>query len=169
MAERVPPTQRCEGGRSTRTPSPLRLIAAFKLVKSLLIGTAGLGVLRLVHTDIADTAWAVATHLRLDPEGRLVEPLLRRLVGLDPHTLQTMSLAALVYAGLTLTEGVGLMRGKRWAEYLTVVATASLVPLEVYELGRHPSAVRVTALLVNLAIVVYLVLRLRRERRVPNA
>ena len=66
-------------------------------------------------------------------------------------------------SALLLTEAVGLMRGKRWAEYLTIVATSSLVPLEVYELSRRLTPTRLAALIVNLVIVAYLVVRVRRE------
>ena len=60
-------------------------------------------------------------------------------------------------------EGVGLWRGRRWAEYVTVVTTLSFVPLEAHHLLRHPSASGVSALTLNLAVVVYLIARLRRR------
>ena len=72
-------------------------------------------------------------------------------------------MACFAYAALFLTEGIGLWRDRRWAEYLTIVATGSLVPLEVFELARKVTAVRIGALVVNLLIVVYLVGRLRRS------
>src|SRR5689334_1206699 len=52
-----------------------------------------------------------------------------------------------------MVEGVGLWRRRRWAEYLTVVATASFVAFEVYELVQYVTTVRVLALLVNVAVV----------------
>ena len=143
--------------------SALRLIAAFKLLKGLLLATVALGALRLVHDDVAEAGVDLARQLHLDPDGRLVEPALRRLAGIDPRALTRFSLGALAYAALLLTEAVGLMRGKRWAEYLTIVATSSLVPLEVYELSRRLTATRLAALIVNLVIVAYLVVRVRRE------
>jgi uncharacterized membrane protein (DUF2068 family) len=72
-----------------------------------------------------------------------------------------------VYAGVLLTEGVGLWLRQRWAEYFTVIVTASFVPLELYEIVRHVTVTRVIVLAVNLAIVGYLVARLRRERGAP--
>ncbi|PYM24350.1 MAG: DUF2127 domain-containing protein [Candidatus Rokuibacteriota bacterium] len=157
--------QRPAAGGVTRAEgrSALRLIAAFKLLKGLLLATVALGALRLVHDDVAEAGVDLARQLHLDPDGRLVEPALRRLAGIDPRTLTRFSLSALAYAALLLTEAVGLMRGKRWAEYLTIVATSSLVPLEVYELSRRLTATRLAALIVNLVIVAYLVVRVRRE------
>jgi uncharacterized membrane protein (DUF2068 family) len=70
-----------------------------------------------------------------------------------------------VYAGLMTIEGVGLLLGKRWAEYFTVIVTASLVPFEVWEIVRHATVIRISALVINAAIVIYLIARLRRGGR----
>jgi uncharacterized membrane protein (DUF2068 family) len=65
-----------------------------------------------------------------------------------------------------LTEGIGLALRKRWAEYLTIISTASLLPLEVYEILKRASAPKIVVLLANIAIVVYLVLEVRRTRNI---
>ena len=81
-------------------------------------------------------------------------------IGLFNH--QTLLAAGLVgYALLEGTEGVGLAMRRRWAEYLTVVATSLLIPYEVYELGRHATLFKVGALLLNVAVVAYLAWRKR--------
>jgi uncharacterized membrane protein (DUF2068 family) len=83
---------------------------------------------------------------------------------LEPGRFHVIGAGMLFYAALLLTEGIGLMYRKRWAEYLTIVATASFIPLELYELARRVSAPRLAVLLVNVAIVIYLFVRVRRER-----
>ena len=65
---------------------------------------------------------------------------------------------------LLLTEGVGLAWGKRWAEYFTIIATSSFIPLEIYEIFRHTNVTKVVVLLINVAVVWYLVLELRRHK-----
>jgi uncharacterized membrane protein (DUF2068 family) len=145
--------------------APLRLIGIFKLVKGLLLAAVALGALHYVHRDLAEAAFHLVRRLHLDPEGRLAEPVLRRMTGIDARMLMRFSLGALVYAALLLTEGIGLLLAQRWAEYLTIVITASLVPLEIYEIVRHTNATRVTVLVINLAIVIYLIVHLRWERR----
>ena len=62
-------------------------------------------------------------------------------------------------------EGIGLLLRRRWAEYLTVVATGLLLPLEVYEIARKPNALRVVVLLANLVIVAYLLVKLGQAHR----
>ena len=66
-----------------------------------------------------------------------------------------------------LVEGVGLMLRRGWAEVLTTVITVSFIPLEIYELVKHESWMKIGVILVNALIVVYLVRRLRREGHWP--
>jgi uncharacterized membrane protein (DUF2068 family) len=56
-----------------------------------------------------------------------------------------------------------LLMAKRWAEWFSVIITSSLVPFEIYEIYRHPTVLKVGALLVNIAVVVYLVYRIRTD------
>jgi uncharacterized membrane protein (DUF2068 family) len=87
----------------------------------------------------------------------------------DLHNLFAISIANLYVAGAAVaayavlegTEAVGLWLGRRWAEYLTFVATAIFVPYEIYELAKSVSALKVLALLINLAIVAYLLIAKR--------
>ena len=69
----------------------------------------------------------------------------------------------MLYAALFLAEGTGLWLEKRWGEWLTVIITSSLVPVEIYEIYRHPSAVKVAVLVINLGIVGYLIYRIRSK------
>jgi uncharacterized membrane protein (DUF2068 family) len=72
------------------------------------------------------------------------------------------------YGLLFLTEGTGLLLRKRWAEWLTIIATGSFIPLEVYELVREFTAVRLALLLVNTAVLVFLILSHTREESLRN-
>jgi len=98
-----------------------------------------------------------------------VQHVIALLAGLSPRRLEAVGVGAFLYAVLFTIEGMGLWRGKRWAEYLTVIATLSLVPLEVFELTRAVTPPRLAALVVNLAVVVYLLGRIRRRARATSA
>jgi uncharacterized membrane protein (DUF2068 family) len=139
----------------------LRLIALFKFAKIVLLIAVGLGALRLLDPDTAARAQRWATALATSSDRRLVQQLLAQVVGLSPGRLEVLALGAFLYAGLFTTEGVGLWWGRRWAEYLTVVATASFVPIEIFEILQRVSLPRVGALVTNIAVVGYLVYRLR--------
>jgi len=142
----------------------LLLIAAFKLIKGLGLLALGIGALRLLHKDVAAeiTQWLDA--LRVDPHNRYIQKLIEKLGMVDDRKLKALSVGTFFYSALFLTEGVGLALRKRWAEYLTIISTASLLPLEVYEIAKRADAARIVVLLANIAIVVYLVIEVRRTR-----
>jgi uncharacterized membrane protein (DUF2068 family) len=144
----------------------LLAIALFKFVKATLFVVVALGMFGLLSRSVAEQAqdW-VATLAATYDRGlthRLVE-LVEKISALSRHRLEALGVVALAYAALFTTEGVGLWRGRRWAEWLTVAATASLVPFELYELARRQTAPRLAALLVNIAVLAYLVAQLRRR------
>lgn len=82
-----------------------------------------------------------------------------RLWSLDRHDVRLLGALSGAYGAVFLVEGVGLLLRRRWAEWLTVVVTGSFIPLEVYELVRHPGAGKIVALVLNVAIVAYLIWR----------
>ncbi len=147
----------------------IRLIAVFKLVKAAALIVAGVGVLKLVHMDVAAELDHWIARLGLDPGGHYVNQLIEKVTNLTPHRIRELGLVSFVYAGLFLTEGLGLWFLKRWAEWFTVIVTSSLVPLEVWEICRHPSAVKVVVLGINLAVVGYLVWRIAKEQPVAGS
>jgi uncharacterized membrane protein (DUF2068 family) len=139
------------------------LIAAFKLVKGLLLIAAGVGALRLLHKDVG----AVVEHwidiLRVDPENHYVHAVMLRLFSVNDRTLKEISAGTFAYAAVFLTEGTGLLLRKRWAEYFTAIVTMSFLPLEFFELARHVSLAKVAVILLNVVIIVYLIVRLRES------
>jgi uncharacterized membrane protein (DUF2068 family) len=142
----------------------IRLIAVFKLLKAILLIAVGVVALRMIHTDITDVLAEWVARLGLDPGGRFVGRALLKTAALTPSKVRDVGLGSFVYAGLFLIEGVGLWLVKRWAEWFSVIITSSLVPVEVYEIHRRPTALKVLALLINLAVVGYLLHRVRSER-----
>ncbi|MGB9469685.1 MAG: DUF2127 domain-containing protein, partial [Candidatus Acidiferrum sp.] len=71
-----------------------------------------------------------------------------------------------LYAGLFLTEGLGLWFYKKWAEWMTILLTSSLLPVEIWEIFKHPNGWKVALLVVNLGLVAYLIYLVRKERGV---
>jgi uncharacterized membrane protein (DUF2068 family) len=141
----------------------IRLIGLFKLVKGILLIAVGVGAFKMVHSDITDIATRLVMRLGLDPGGRHVGQLLLETANLTPDKIRALGLGSFVYAALFLTEGTGLLMAKRWAEWFSVIITSSLVPFEIYEIYRHPTVLKFVALVVNLAVVAYLVYRIRTD------
>jgi|SRR5579859_2491793 len=147
---------------SSRSRILLRTIAAFKFVKALLLVMAGAGVLHLVHRDVASLAEDLVDRFQLDPGKPYVAHALARVSNLTPKQLHEIGVVAFIYGGLFLLEGIGLWSLKRWGEWITVVITSSLLPVEIYESFHRPTLPRIGVLLMNVAIVVYLVWRIRQ-------
>ena len=142
----------------------LLMIALFKLVKGFLLLAVGVGALKLLHHDVAETLSGWVDFLRVDPDNRFVHGILARALKLTPRQLEAASVGTFIYAGLLLTEGIGLLLRKRWAEYFTIITTAGLIPLELYELSKHITVAKIAILIINIAIVAYLVARVRQNR-----
>lgn len=140
----------------------LRLIAAFKLLKTCALIAVGVGALRLLHKDVAAIAEHWINVFQVDPHNHFIDLLLAKLSNVDDRRLKELSVGTFIYAGIFFVEGMGLAMHKRWAEYLTIVTTSSLLPIEIYELARRVSVGKCLALAINLAVVAYLVFELKR-------
>jgi uncharacterized membrane protein (DUF2068 family) len=143
----------------------IRLIALFKLVKAITLIAIGVGALKLLHRDMASTLdhWIAVSGL--DPGNRWVEKGIEKFSNLTPAKVKALGIVSFIYAGLFLTEGIGLWLMRRWAEWFTIIITSSLVPVEVYELVRHPTAIKILVLIINIVVVIYLLYRIRRDKQ----
>lgn len=141
----------------------IRLIGLFKLLKAILLIAVGVGAFKMIHSDLTDVALKVVTKLGLDPGGRHVGRLLVETANVTPSKIREAGVGSFVYAALFMTEGIGLLVAKRWAEWFSVIITSSLVPFEIYEIYRHPTVLKFGALLVNIAVVAYLIYRIRTD------
>lgn len=144
------------------SPAGLILIAIFKLLKGLLLLAVGVGALKMLHRDVAASVANWVDVLRVDPDNRYIHRVLVKILAVSPRQLRELSAGTFFYAALLLTEGVGLLLRKRWAEYFTVITTAVLIPLEIYEIAKRVTGVKLGVLAINIAIVWYLARRLRR-------
>lgn len=180
MLDTKPTRQHWENGAAQPAQSPdtgqrrnlspehrrgLLLIGLFKLSKAVLSVALGVGALKLLHHDIAAVVLHIADVLRIDPENHLVWLLLRNADRVDPAELRHFSMLTFTYAGLCLVEGTGLVLEKRWAEFFTVTLTALALPWECFELYKEFTVPRISLLVVNLAVLVYLIWLLRRQFR----
>ncbi|HEY3703804.1 MAG TPA: DUF2127 domain-containing protein [Terracidiphilus sp.] len=143
----------------------LRTVAVFKLLKTAVLVATGIGILRLLHKDVAATLQHWVAMVGFDPGGRWVGEAIGRATALPPEKIKDLGIVSFIYAGLFATEGIGLWMLKHWAEWFTVIITSSLLPIEVYEIAHRTTALRIVILLINIAVVVYLLARILMERR----
>jgi uncharacterized membrane protein (DUF2068 family) len=130
--------QRGQAGAEQGNPSTMRVIAVFKMVDGLLLLAVALGALRLLNRNAAHEITRWMEILRTVPHNDFIHSVISKLTRLDSQKIKAISAGSFFYSLLLLTEGIGLWLRKRWAEYLTVIATGSLIPLELYELQVIP-------------------------------
>jgi uncharacterized membrane protein (DUF2068 family) len=142
----------------------IKVIIIERIVKSIALIALAIGLLVAGEKGLL-TMWAQAAQdqLNLDADNGVIAQLLLRLlllIGKFNH-ITVLAIGAIAYALLEGTEGVGLAMRRRWAEYLTVIATGILIPYEAYEVIHRVTLFKVGALLLNLAVVGYLAYRKR--------
>ncbi len=154
-------------GKALRDRFVLRLIAVDRAVHFIVLGGLGLAVLLFAahEKSLKAAYYRILTGLQRGVGGGPVQTTghhsgvlgeLDKLFSLQSGHLREVGAALLAYGVLEGVEGVGLWIGKRWAEYLTFVATTILLPLEIYELANGATPLKLIGFLINLAVVVYL-------------
>lgn len=141
----------------------LFLIGLFKLCKGVALLIAGFGLLKLLHRDVADVVQHWIEVLRVDPDNRFVHRAILKIFNVTPKQLRALSAGTFIYSAIFLTEGTGLLARKHWAEYMTLISTGLFIPLEVYEIHRHFTWLKLAVTAVNALIVWYLAVRLKRR------
>jgi uncharacterized membrane protein (DUF2068 family) len=156
-------------GRALRDKIVLRVIAVDRAVHFLVLGVIAVAVLLFAanQLQLRGPAFRVLADLQggvggpVHDSGRGVFHELRHLLSIQSGTLTKIGVIVAVYALLEGAEAIGLWYQRRWAEYLTFLATTALLPLEVYELAHTLSPLKIVTFLLNVAVVVYLLLAKR--------
>jgi uncharacterized membrane protein (DUF2068 family) len=158
-------TSTVRGDAVRRRDRGLLVIGIYKLLEAVFFFLVGLGVIHFIHRDLGDEAVRLAERLRMDLDGRVMTWVLNHIDDLTAHRLKQIGVATFFYAGLRVTEGVGLVMEKIWAEYLTIGLTVSFLPWEMYEIFRRPDMLRLGLLVTNFAVLIYLAWSLDRRNR----
>jgi uncharacterized membrane protein (DUF2068 family) len=138
-------------------------IAAERSIRAVILVLIGVVLITHPNTDWGRSIGDLATHLGFDPSRNGIQKIMAQASAITPHKAAIFGVIAIAYGGLEGAEGYGLWRRRRWGEYLTVAATSTLFIPEIWELTKKASALKAAALVANVAIVVYLIVRLRRK------
>jgi len=134
----------------------LRLVALFEASKGLLVLLVGLELLSLIHKGVQNAGEEIVERFHLNFARHHPRILLYATTHLNDSNVRLLALAALAYATVRFIEAYGLWRLRAWAEWFAIISGGVYLPFELYELVRHPSIVKTVILLLNLAIVAYL-------------
>ena len=147
----------------------LRWIAAYNLAKGILLLALAIGLLDLLHKDVDTIVGNWIALLGLDLENRHIAALLARLDLVTDKQVGQLSGLTFLFSAVFLAEGGGLFFNQRWAKFLTVIVTASFIPIELYETFHRFGFGKLTLLVLNAAIVALLIGMLRKELREESA
>jgi uncharacterized membrane protein (DUF2068 family) len=140
-------------------------IAIYKIAKATLTLAAGIATLHLRHRDLSEMVVHLVHRLNIAPDSHLASWLLAKVLQVNERQLGILGIGFFLYSILYFIEGIGLYLEKSWAEWLIVISSSLLLPLELYELFHRPGWLKVVLLLANIAVIIYLIWRIGRERR----
>lgn len=147
----------------------LRAVALFEASKGAVLLAAGCGLLALLGRDAEHFASQVIHRFHLNPANRYPRIFLEVARNVNNSQLVLLAIGAALYATVRFVEAYGLWHGRRWAEWVAAVSGAIYVPIEIYELAVKVTWLRAGALILNLAIVGYMVWLLTERRRLAHA
>ncbi|CAN5916805.1 DUF2127 domain-containing protein [soil metagenome] len=147
----------------------VRIIAIIEAAKGVLALLFGCGTLALLHRDLGALALRVVTELHLNPAHNYPRLFIELSASATDGQLWLVSSLAFVYALFRLVESYGLMRERTWAEWLTFVSGTLYLPVEIYELSQKVTWIRVSILLINIGVVIFMGLLLWRSLRTKSA
>ena len=148
-----------------RKPLLLLLIASMKFVKAAFLIITGIAALQLIDPEVGARLIHWTEEIQHHFSRDLLVKALNKILKLGPENLRLVAIGTFLYATLFIIEGVGLWMDKAWAEWLAVLSTAALIPLELYEIALEASLTKVAVLILNIFVVAYLIRRLRYKRR----
>jgi uncharacterized membrane protein (DUF2068 family) len=149
---------------SSKDNRVVALIGAFKLVKATLLVALGVSGLLFGPEQISRIGEHVIVWVGAFPGRHSVDHALTRLLSLGHRTEARLAVSCLAYAAVFFVEGLGLLRRRPWAEWLTVAVTTSFIPIEIYEIVEHLGPAKIVAAVLNATIVGYLAWRLHFVR-----
>jgi len=142
----------------------LQFVALFEAAKGGIVLAVGLGLLSLIDRDAQEVAERITRHLHLNPASHYPRVFIEALSRLDDSRLWLFAGLAFLYSLFRFVEAYGLWRARRWAEWIALISGGMYVPIEIYEVLQRVTWLRLSALLVNLLIVVYLIWLMQWQR-----
>lgn len=154
---------------SASNPAPLKrelgvwLIVGFKAFYGVLYLAVAVGVFSFMNRDLGALAERLVAMFNLDPDNHYINAALTMIPNITPQFLKQIAIGTLLYGAIELVQATGLYFRKIWAEWLIIIATMLLVPIEIMEIVKHATSIKFGVLVLNLLIVWYLYARHRKQ------
>jgi uncharacterized membrane protein (DUF2068 family) len=148
-----------------RLSSGLRAVALFEAIKGTLALFAAFGLLAIIPAEAREDAIELVGRLHLNAGKNYPSIFVRLMENTANAQLWLIAALVVVYALVRFAEAYGLWHSKHWAEWLAAVSGAIYIPVELYEISRGVSSIKVCALVLNITIVAYMCYALWRSSR----
>ena len=134
----------------------LKFIIGYKAFSGLVELVIAFGFFKLINQNVEEAFTRLAASLNLDIDNRILSSVMKQIETMGNGTIVSITFIVLFLGMLNLTEAWGLHLKRRWAEWLTVIATGMLIPFELYKVVVRVTFFKVVILVLNTAIVYYL-------------
>ena len=148
----------------TKTSAALRTIAMFEVIKAAVVLVLSCGLFHIMHKNLDEFAERVVQVLHVNPEGKLSNLFFELASHSSNRDLCVLALGTLAYASVSLTEAYGLWREREWAQWFSLLSTASYLPTELYWMLGHPSWLKCAVLIINIVIFLFMLRLCVNER-----
>lgn len=145
----------------------LRAVASFEAFKGILVILLGLLIV-IFHERAEDVTQNLLDHLHINPDRRIGHALLNAAATVSDARLWTILAAILSYATVRFVEAWGLWHRRVWAEWFALLSGAMYLPLELLKVAERATWERVSVLVINTIIVLYMLYIRIRERNAPQ-
>ncbi len=140
-------------------------MALFEAAKGGLVLLAGFGLLALIHRDVQAAAEYLVARSHLSPAKKYPQIFIDAAASMTDARLWFLASLALFYSIVRFVEAYGLWRERRWAEWFALITAALYLPVEIYELSRRVTGIKIGALIVNAVIVIFMIYVIRQSKR----
>lgn len=144
----------------------LRIVALLEGAKGVLVLLTGFGLLSLIHKDIHLAAVQLVQHLHINPASHYPEIFLNLAGSITDIQLWVTALGAMLYAIIRLIEAIGLWMQRQWAKWFGILTGGIYIPVEFYEVFHGMTWPKITVLIINVIIVVYLLSVVMKPKKV---
>jgi len=139
------------------------LIVIIKLSLGILLLMVTIGAITVIIKNFTDEITILVTKWQLNVGSDFLRLFLGRLKFIDEERFKQIGFFTAMYSGIVLTEGIGLLLQKRWAEYFTIIATSTFIPFEIYKIIEHFTHVKIVILVINILIIYFLITRVKHN------
>jgi len=145
--------------------SGLKVVATFEAFKGLLVLLTGVAVFSLMHQDIQAVAEQLVGHMHLNPAKHIPKIFIELSGNLANQRLLSLALLALLYSSMRFVEAYGLWLQKKWSEWFALVSGGIYLPIELYELSKGFTWIKIGFVSINLIVVIYMAFMLNKNTK----